>query len=161
VEYFVKPVSKDRLLEVIHKARVVAGKEVQKVLVVDDEQLTVEYLTSTIQSAGFQVISAAGGREGLELALQHRPDLIILDLIMPEVSGFQVVQQLRARPETREIRPDLHSERLDRRRAPFADPERASHRSQVGQGRFASRTEAAGAAHGPKGESQAGSPTPQ
>jgi CheY-like chemotaxis protein len=103
VEYFVKPVSKDRLLEAVHKARNAAGKEVQKVLVIDDEPITVEFLTSTIHSAGFNVIPANGGREGVELAVLHKPDLIILDLIMPEVNGFEVVQRLRARPDTREI----------------------------------------------------------
>lgn len=103
VEYFVKPVSKERLLEVIRKACAVAGRDVRTVLVVDDDRLTVEYLTGIIRGEGYEVVSAYGGREGMDLAVQRRPDLIILDLIMPEVSGFQVVQQLRATPETREI----------------------------------------------------------
>jgi signal transduction histidine kinase/CheY-like chemotaxis protein len=103
IEYFVKPVSKDRLLEAVHKAALATGGAVQRVLVVDDEPLTVEFVATTVRGAGYQVIEATSGRQGIELALAQRPDLVILDLIMPQVSGFEVVQLLRHDPRTKDI----------------------------------------------------------
>jgi len=74
-----------------------------KVLVIDDEPLTIEFLTSTIEAAGFKLLCAPDGPRGLELAEQHQPDLVVLDLIMPEMSGFEVVRRLRAHPITKDI----------------------------------------------------------
>jgi CheY-like chemotaxis protein len=73
------------------------------VLVVDDERPTVELLTDMLGSQGYRVISAGDGRRGIELARADRPDLIVLDLLMPEATGFDVVRELRAHPESREI----------------------------------------------------------
>jgi CheY-like chemotaxis protein len=54
-------------------------------------------------SQGYRVLSASDGRQGIEVARAQRPDLIVLDLLMPEATGFEVVQELRLYPETREI----------------------------------------------------------
>ncbi len=72
-------------------------------LVVDDEPQTVELLTDELQAEGFNVLQAYGGQQGIDLAIKKHPDVIILDLMMPEVSGFDVVQQLRAHSEAMEI----------------------------------------------------------
>jgi CheY-like chemotaxis protein len=53
-----------------------------------------------LEPAGFGIISAAGGREAIELARSRHPDLVLLDLMMPEVSGFDVVEALRADQST-------------------------------------------------------------
>ncbi len=97
IEYLVKPVNKQELIEAVRKIGAVT------VLVVDDEPRTVEMLTDILQAEGFTVLQAYGGRQGVDLAIEKHPDLIILDLMMPEVSGFDVVEQLRAHPEAVEI----------------------------------------------------------
>jgi len=56
-----------------------------------------------LKPAGFSVVSAIGGRAGIEEAKRSRPNLVLLDLMMPEVSGFDVVQALHADDSTREI----------------------------------------------------------
>ena len=72
-------------------------------LVVDDEPPTVELLTDMLRTQGLRVLAAHDGRQGIVLAGTERPSLIVLDLIMPGLSGFDVVQALREFPETREI----------------------------------------------------------
>ena len=71
------------------------------VLVVDDNAAT-RYTTShVLKSVGYDVMTAASGYEALETAQRERPDLIVLDINLPDIDGFQVCRQLRARPETR------------------------------------------------------------
>ena len=70
-------------------------------LVVDDDSSAVELVADILRGRGFEVLRAYGGSEGLVLAIQHSPALIVLDLSMPGVSGFTVAQQLRAHPRTR------------------------------------------------------------
>jgi CheY-like chemotaxis protein len=56
-----------------------------------------------LEAEGCTVLKATDGREGLRLAQEHRPDLIILDLVMPEISGFNVAYQLKHNPRTQSI----------------------------------------------------------
>ena len=71
----------------------------RKILVVDDEKKIVEILKAYLEKEGYQVITAYDGRSALELARSHSPDLIILDLMLPEVSGWDVCRELRQRSE--------------------------------------------------------------
>jgi len=64
------------------------------ILVVDDEPDTTMLLSLTLKREGYQVLTAAGGRSCLELAVKHRPDLIILDVMMPDMSGKDVLKYL-------------------------------------------------------------------
>lgn len=66
------------------------------VLVVDDDRMIRMLVRMLLQREGFQVIEAQTGREGIDMALQHRPDLLISDLIMPEVDGYQMLTALRS-----------------------------------------------------------------
>jgi CheY-like chemotaxis protein/anti-sigma regulatory factor (Ser/Thr protein kinase) len=72
-------------------------------LVVDDDPKAVEILSAYLEAAGCQVVRAFGGRDAVAQARSVRPDLIILDLMMPEVSGFDVVEALKADAATRAI----------------------------------------------------------
>ncbi len=66
-----------------------------KLLVVDDEPNIVELLTASLRYAGFEVAGAANGQEALRLTRTFRPDLLLLDVMMPEMDGFDLVRRLR------------------------------------------------------------------
>jgi CheY-like chemotaxis protein len=72
-------------------------------LAVDDDPLAVELLRATLEPAGVAVQTANGGAEGVAVAQIAQPDLIILDLMMPDVDGFAVVEELRSDPRTASI----------------------------------------------------------
>ena len=110
--------ARPRLIDVIRQTRTSSGKEVKTVLIIEDEPAMLELLTRTLLFKGFQVLPAADGHSGLELATRSRPDVIILDLTMPDFSGIQVVEHLRARPETKGIPILIHTG------ATLSEPER-------------------------------------
>jgi two-component system OmpR family response regulator len=68
-----------------------------RLLVVDDEPSIRELLTASLRFAGFDVVPAADGAEALKLAEQHRPDLVVLDVMLPDLDGFTVTRKLRER----------------------------------------------------------------
>jgi len=70
------------------------------VLVVDDDPKAVELIAAYLPPPSYVVVKAYGGSDGISLARQLHPDLILLDLMMPEVSGFDVVEALSLAPET-------------------------------------------------------------
>ncbi|WP_409270886.1 response regulator transcription factor [Neobacillus sp. SCS-31] len=67
----------------------------KKVLVVDDEQSIVTLLKYNLEQGGYEVITAMDGEEGRERAINERPDMIILDLMLPRIDGIEVCKQLR------------------------------------------------------------------
>ena len=73
------------------------------VLIIDDEKPVHELLERELAGAGYDILHAAGGREGLRLAKQARPDVITLDLIMPDLDGWSVLKALKADPELCDI----------------------------------------------------------
>ncbi len=68
-----------------------------RLLVVDDEPAIVDMLATRLRYAGFQVATAASGQDAVRLARSLRPDLIVLDVLLPDVDGFEIVERLRAR----------------------------------------------------------------
>ncbi len=104
IDYFVKPVDANGLVERLNRFdfQRPPGKGAVRVLVVDDEPANRTLLAEALEPAGFTVVPAAGGREAIELAKTMQPDLVLLDLLMPEVTGFDVVEALRANESTRE-----------------------------------------------------------
>jgi DNA-binding response OmpR family regulator len=75
-------------------------EERARILVVDDEPQNLELMEAILQDAGYAVLSASGGEEALVLANAKRPDLIILDLMMPGLSGFEVCARVKTDPQT-------------------------------------------------------------
>lgn len=73
------------------------------VLIVDDETDVVDLVRYKLHGAGFQVITASDGLEALRQAREHRPDLIVLDLMLPHMHGEEVCRQLKAGPDTAAI----------------------------------------------------------
>ena len=73
------------------------------ILVVDDSEETREMLTGYLERHNFEVLTAVNGREGLDRASEHHPDLIVMDLVMPEKDGLEALDALAANPDTQEI----------------------------------------------------------
>ena len=71
-----------------------------KIMIVDDDAETIEFLTLILTRQGYQVIAATNGMESLRLAHSENPDLIVLDVMMPDIDGYEVARSLRRRPET-------------------------------------------------------------
>ena len=101
--------TRPRLINALHRTSTPSGKEVKTVLIIEDELALLELLAKTLLLKGFQVLPAASGRSGIEFAADSHPDVIILDLSMPDCSGIQVVENLRARPETKSIPILIHT----------------------------------------------------
>jgi len=104
LDYFVKPVPAKELISRLTRFRFQgkSGKQLT-VLVVDDEEANREWLQGVLEPAGFGVVLASGGKEAIELARSNPPDLVLLDLMMPDVTGFDVVEALRDVASTRGI----------------------------------------------------------
>jgi DNA-binding response OmpR family regulator len=68
------------------------------VLVADDDGDILEYVKLRLELAGYGVLTASTGEEALTLALEHRPDLAVLDLVMPKMSGMELIRRIREEP---------------------------------------------------------------
>jgi len=74
------------------------------ILIVDDNEQNRKLARDVLQFAGFRTLEAAGGIEGLSLAVEHRPDLILMDIRMPDMNGTETVRMLREDERTAAIR---------------------------------------------------------
>jgi two-component system KDP operon response regulator KdpE len=72
----------------------------KKILVIDDDPGLSQLLRISLEREGFQVLTAGGGQEGLRMAYEHQPDLIILDIMMPEMDGWATCRRLRSVSDT-------------------------------------------------------------
>lgn len=105
VDYFVKPVNREDLVQSLNRFHLQVRSNDQKptVLVIDDDRAATDLIQVILENEGYRVLKAYQGRDGVEIAAREHPDLIILDLIMPEISGFNVAYQLKQIPATRAI----------------------------------------------------------
>jgi len=78
-------------------------EKTSRILIVDDETHILQVLSLKLRNAGYEVLSAGDGEEGLELALEELPDLIITDFQMPFMTGLEMCQALATNKETEEI----------------------------------------------------------
>jgi two-component system response regulator VicR len=74
-----------------------------KILYIEDDPEMIDLVSLILNRQGYQVSGANGGREGLEVVKKSAPDLILLDLMMPDIDGWDVYQQLKAEETTRNI----------------------------------------------------------
>ena len=100
-EYLTKPIDRDRLTRVLRKYGR-AGVP-RRVLVVEDDPLTRTVLRRAMESEGWEVVEAEHGRAALERGAERVPDLVLLDLMMPEMNGFEFLEALRAREAWRAV----------------------------------------------------------
>jgi len=100
-----KPISRQELYESLVELGLfpLSHGQTLKVLVVDDDPKAVELIAVRIMGLATTVLRSYGGRDAIEVARRERPDLIVLDLMMPDVNGFDVVETLQKQPDTAHI----------------------------------------------------------
>ncbi|HEX9549957.1 MAG TPA: response regulator [Candidatus Limnocylindrales bacterium] len=105
VDYLVKPIDREALvasLERLALTSTVKSRTV-RILAVDDEPAALDMLSQTLRPAGFDIVRAESGMAAIAVARAERPDLVICDLVMPDLDGFGVVAALKADPATATI----------------------------------------------------------
>ena len=102
-EYLVKPISQHDVLTAVR--RCAPGHEAPDaaVVVIDDDPTALALARAILEPEGYRVISADNGETGVMLVRQHQPAVVLVDLLMPGVDGFDVIEQLRSSPETGHI----------------------------------------------------------
>ena len=109
--FHAKPIDRAWLLAQLETTLV---REHGQILIIDDDEISRYLLKGVLGNGGYRLLEARGGNEGLRLAKESKPDLIILDLSMPDLSGFEVLDQLKMDPETQQIPVVIYtSQRLD------------------------------------------------
>ena len=103
VDHLVKPIDKETLLASLQSLKLPSRDGAPRILVVDDDPQTVRLLSTVLTNDGYEVLKVYGGSEAIETTISQSPDLIILDMMMPQVDGFQVVRHLTADPRTCDI----------------------------------------------------------
>jgi CheY-like chemotaxis protein len=73
------------------------------VLAIDDDPIARDLVVNALRPEGFEVVAAASGREGIDLAVDSPPDLVICDLLMPDMDGYEVVDQLHQNAATKDV----------------------------------------------------------
>ena len=79
------------------------AEEKKRVLCIEDDAEMIDLIRLILERKGFEVLEAVGGKEGLEVSRREMPDLILLDLMMPDVDGWEVFRQLRADEQLKDI----------------------------------------------------------
>ncbi len=79
------------------------AKKNRRVIYIEDDQEMIDLVSMILSRRGYQVTGAQGGKQGLELVNQEAPDLILLDLMMPDIDGWDVYQQIKSHDATRHI----------------------------------------------------------
>jgi signal transduction histidine kinase/CheY-like chemotaxis protein len=101
-DYLVKPVERTSLLEVLARCVAPPGDR-RTVVAIDDDPVDLDLLEAVLAPEGWRVVRAAGGEEGVRAVRRERPAVVVLDLLMPEIDGFAVVDQLRADPLVHDV----------------------------------------------------------
>ena len=104
-DYLVKPVDKDELISSVRRLVAAATGQVEgrTIVVVDDDPMALELVRVTLEPQGWSVQVCERGADAIELIASTRPSVVLVDLLMPEIDGFAVVDALAGRPETADI----------------------------------------------------------
>jgi len=99
--YLIKPISRQNLWDMLRQF----GEDIDSILIVDDDHDFVRMLSRMLDNPlrRYQVIGAHSGHEGLEMLRHHQPDLVLLDLMLPDISGLQVIKRVRSTPTGRQL----------------------------------------------------------
>ncbi|WP_340818680.1 response regulator [Methanolobus sp. WCC4] len=99
-DHLTKPIDAVHLLSALSKLKALSENSSLKVLVIDDDPLVLEMLSEMIRSYGYDVITANGGKEGIDKASNDIPDVLIVDMMMSDMNGFDVISTLKSNPRT-------------------------------------------------------------
>jgi signal transduction histidine kinase/DNA-binding response OmpR family regulator len=99
-EYMTKPIDRERLIRLLQD---ISSPIARKVLLVDDDEIMRESVRRVLEQEKWEVAGAGNGRLGLQHLAESCPDVIVLDLMMPEMDGFEFLVEIRQRPEWRDI----------------------------------------------------------
>ena len=102
-EYLVKPVARETLVAALERHLGSRKNGLSRILVVEDEPQHLQMMVEVLESAGYATLAARGGREALQVLAQTPPDAVLLDLMMPEINGFQVIHHMKEDAAMREI----------------------------------------------------------
>jgi signal transduction histidine kinase/CheY-like chemotaxis protein len=105
--FLAKPVAPFVLLNTVRE--LVDGRTSKTVLLVDDDEVTRYLLGESLVNLGYRILEAHNGREAIRIAESHIPDVMVLDIIMPDLSGFEVLREIRSRSLTRAIPVVVHT----------------------------------------------------
>jgi CheY-like chemotaxis protein len=75
----------------------------KKILLIEDDNFLVEMYKTKFEREGYEIVTAMNGGEGLERAVKEKPDLILLDMVLPEKDGYEVLDELKGDKETKDI----------------------------------------------------------
>jgi signal transduction histidine kinase/CheY-like chemotaxis protein len=101
-DYLVKPVGREEVLDALH--RCMAAPDVRRtVVVIDDDPVDLDLVEASLGPEGYSVLRATTGEHGLELVRREQPAVVLVDLLMPGLDGFAVVERLKADPATADI----------------------------------------------------------
>jgi CheY-like chemotaxis protein len=99
-DYLVKPVDRSKLVETLMS---ICGSTIGRALLIDDDEVVRQSVRHALEPIGWQVTEAENGQAALDSLLAARPDVIILDLMMPKMDGFEFLAELRGRPGWQDI----------------------------------------------------------
>ena len=100
-EYLTKPLDRERLVATVR--RFATDSDEAAVLIVEDDPATRTMMRRTLEQAGWNVAEARHGREGLARLRERTPELVLLDLMMPEMDGFEFLEEMRAEEKSRGV----------------------------------------------------------
>ncbi len=104
-DYFSKPIDRKALLESLKKLSLstkIARKPVT-ILVIDDDEKILQLISAILTNEGYGILKSQRAQDGIDLAIEVQPDLILLDLLMPDVDGFEALERLKVHPTARNI----------------------------------------------------------
>ncbi len=104
-DYLIKPIDRETLIHTLSQFTLTSKRKKRQVniLLVDDDPVVHKMIEKLLLEEGFNLVHAYNGEEGLKMAIELKPDLILLDLIMPDIDGFEVAENIKKHPVSAQI----------------------------------------------------------
>lgn len=104
-DYLIKPIDKETLIQTLSHFTLTTKKKKRQVniLLIDDDPVVHDMLQKMLSEEGFNVLHAYNGEDGLKMAIDMKPDIVLLDLIMPDMDGFEVAENIKKHPVSSQI----------------------------------------------------------
>ena len=104
-DYLIKPIEKDTLIHTLSQFTLTSKRKKRQVniLLIDDDPIVHKMIEKLLVGEGFNLVHAYNGEEGLKMAIELKPDLILLDLVMPDIDGFEVAENIKKHPISAQI----------------------------------------------------------